>query len=76
MSGIPFTSGCTICGSHTHGSRKCNELWADTDEGFYTGGGSNRDYGDGEEEDKNESKVLTNLSVDGYSFCRYDGWPW
>ena len=74
MSGVPFSSGCVVCGSHTHGSRKCNELWADTNEGFYSGGGSNRDYGD-EEDDR--SKAVNNiLWVDGCFNIRYDWRSW
>ena len=63
MSGVPLASACTTCGEHTHCSRKCPELWSDTNEGFYTGGGSNRDYG--EEDDslsKHDSYILL---VDG-----------
>ena len=52
-------SACTICSEHTHKSSKCPELWADTKEGFYSGGGSNRDYGG--EDDSISDRVLTQL---------------
>jgi hypothetical protein len=59
MSGVPRAAACTTCGEHSHPTSKCNELWADTKEGFYSGGGSNRDYGD-----EDESKVINNLTID------------
>ena len=70
---VPFTSACTVCGEHTHTTRKCHELWADTKEGFYSGGGSNRDYGDEEDSVSFQwSKVLNFLSLDEYFNIRYE----
>lgn len=54
-------SACTICSQHTHRTSKCPELWADTKEGFYSGGGSNRDYGDGEEDNIKNDLLLSQL---------------
>lgn len=75
---VPSASACTVCGEHTHTTRKCHELWADTKEGFYSGGGSNRDYGGDEDTvmfDK-WSKVIKILNVDEHYFNRYEGRSW
>lgn len=48
---------CSVCNESGHIPRKCPELRSDMNEGFYSGGGSNRDYG---EEDQSKYRKELN----------------
>lgn len=57
---------CSVCNESGHIPRKCPELRSDMNEGFYSGGGSNRDYG---EED--QSKYISLNLSDATSHSQY-----
>ena len=59
-------SACTICSEYTHKTSKCPELRSDTKEGFYSGGGSNRDYG-------GEDDRIQIIITDGYELTQFQG---
>lgn len=56
------SAACTVCSSHQHITRKCPELWSDTNEGFYTGASASG--GDEEDDTLNTFKVDAILSID------------